>query len=86
MWAQRADAGARSFADILLRLGKGETEAVSPQNFISLHSFGILADDISTPFSDTIYPEIEFKYVDTWLLQRAIRVPYIDSVIQINKL
>ena len=81
-----ADAGVRAFADKFLRLGNGETEAVPPPDFVSLHSFGTLTENMNT-LLDTIYPEKEVKYVDhTWLMQRAILAHQNNSAGQINKL
>ena len=55
--ALQANTGARALTDKLLRLGNGETDAVSP-DFISLQSIGTLAENSKTPL-ETIYPEIE---------------------------
>ena len=61
--ALHSDAGARAFVDKLLRPGNGETEAACPPDFISLHSFGTVTENINTLLV-TIHPEIEIKYVD----------------------
>ena len=56
--ALQANTGARALTDKLLRLGNGETDAVSPPDSISLQSIGTLAENSKTPL-ETIYPEIE---------------------------